>query len=57
MYWTSGQHGLAAWPRVIDELKERGYEGVVCLTAEYSDQTLVERLAGEDLAYAKELFA
>jgi sugar phosphate isomerase/epimerase len=57
MYWTSGQHGLAVWPRVIDELKARGYEGVVCLTAEYSDQTLVERLAGEDLAYAKELFA
>ncbi len=56
-YWTSGPHGLAVWPRVIEELKERRYEGVVCLTAEYSDQTLVERLAGEDLAYAKSLFA
>jgi sugar phosphate isomerase/epimerase len=55
-YWTSGRHGLAVWPRVIEALKERQYEGVVCLTAEYSDQTLVERLAGEDLAYAKSLF-
>jgi sugar phosphate isomerase/epimerase len=56
-YWTSGRHGLAVWPRVIEELKRRGYEGVVCLTAEYSDQALVERLAGEDLVYAKSLFA
>jgi sugar phosphate isomerase/epimerase len=55
-YWTSGRHGLAVWPDVVEELKRRGYEGVVCLTAEYSDQTLVERLAGEDLAYAKSLF-
>ncbi len=55
-YWTSGQHGLAVWPHVIEELDQRAYEGVVCLTAEYSDQTIVERLAGEDLAYARSLF-
>ena len=55
-YWTSGQHGLAVWPRVIEELEQRAYKGVVCLTAEYSDQTIVERLAGEDLVYAKSLF-
>ena len=55
-YWTSGPHGLAVWPRVVEELKRRAYKGVVCLTAEYSDQTLVERLAGEDLVYAKSLF-
>jgi sugar phosphate isomerase/epimerase len=56
MYWTSGPHGLADWPRVIEELKRRAYEGVVCLTAEYSDQTIVERLAAEDLVFAKSLF-
>jgi sugar phosphate isomerase/epimerase len=55
-YWTGGRHGLAVWPRVIEALQERNYEGVVCLTAEYSDQTIVERLAGEDLAFAKSLF-
>jgi sugar phosphate isomerase/epimerase len=55
-YWTSGRYGLAVWPRVIEALKERAYKGVVCLTAEYSDETLVERLAGEDLVYAKSLF-
>ena len=56
-YWTSGRHGLAVWPQVIAQLQARGYEGVLCLTAEYSDQTIVERLAAEDLAYAKSLFA
>ena len=56
-YWTSGRHGLAVWPQVIAELKQRAYEGVVCLTAEYSDPDLVDRLAGEDLAYAKSLFS
>jgi len=44
------------WPRVIETLKQRAYENVICLTAEYSDQTIVERLAGGDLAFAKSLF-
>lgn len=56
-YWTSGRHGLASWPRVAAELKRRGYSGVVCLTAEYSDEASVDRLAAEDLAFAKSLLA
>jgi sugar phosphate isomerase/epimerase len=56
-YWTSGRHGLTSWPRVVQELQRRGYEGVVCLTAEYSDQSSVERLTAEDIAFAKSLFA
>lgn len=55
-YWTSGRHGLADWPRVVEELKVRGYQGVVCLTAEYSDHDAVERLIAEDIAFAKSLF-
>jgi sugar phosphate isomerase/epimerase len=55
-YWTSGRHGLASWPRVIAELKKRDYEGGVCLTAEYSAAD-TERLATEDLAFARSLFA
>jgi len=55
-YWTSGPQGLAYWPRVATELKKRGYEGNVCLTAEYSDRDAVDRLTVEDLAYAKSLF-
>ena len=56
VYWTSGRHGLASWPRVVAELKRRNYRGVVCLTAEYSDHDAVNRLIGEDIAFAKSLF-
>jgi sugar phosphate isomerase/epimerase len=56
-YWTSGRQGLASWPRVITELRRRNYSGVVCLTAEYSDEPAVERLIATDIAYARQLFA
>lgn len=56
-WWTSGRQGLANWPRVAIELKKRAYQGVVCLTAEYSEETSVDRLIASDLAYAKSLFA
>jgi sugar phosphate isomerase/epimerase len=56
-YWTSGRQGLASWPRVAAELKRRSYRGVVCLTAEYSDEAAVDRLIAEDIAFAKSLFA
>jgi sugar phosphate isomerase/epimerase len=55
-YWTTGRHGLASWPRVAAELKKRDYRGVLCLTAEYSDHAAVNRLAVEDLAFARSLF-
>jgi sugar phosphate isomerase/epimerase len=55
-YWTSGRQGLASWPRVAAELRRRGYTGVVCLTAEYSDEQAVDRLIAEDIAFAKSLW-
>ncbi|MFB3879612.1 MAG: sugar phosphate isomerase/epimerase family protein [Armatimonadota bacterium] len=55
-HWTTGRHGLAPWPRVAAELKRRGYRGVICLTAEYSDEPSVDRLIAEDIAFAKSLF-
>lgn len=54
-YWTDGFHGLADWPRVASELRSRGYRGVVCLTAEYSDAAAVDRLIAADLAWARKL--
>jgi len=57
VYWTSGRQGLASWPRVVAELKKRAYQGVVCLTAEYSDEAATDRLIAEDLRYAKSLFS
>lgn len=56
-YWTSGRQGLCSWPDVVRVLKERGYRGNVCLTAEYTDHEAVDRLIAEDLAFAKGLFA
>jgi sugar phosphate isomerase/epimerase len=55
-YWTSGRQGLASWPKVAADLKRRGYQGVVCLPAEYTDEAAVDRLIVEDLAFARALF-
>jgi hypothetical protein len=56
-YWTGARQGLACWPRVATELKRRSYQGVICLTAEYSDQATLNRSIAEDLAFARSLFA
>jgi len=55
--WVAGREGLASWPAVAAELGRRGWRGVVCLTAEYSDEAAVDRLVADDLAFAKGLFA
>ncbi|MHB0857746.1 MAG: sugar phosphate isomerase/epimerase family protein [Anaerolineae bacterium] len=56
-YWTGGRHGLASWPRVAAELKRRDYRGIICLSAEYSNEASVNRLIAEDIAYARELLS
>jgi sugar phosphate isomerase/epimerase len=56
-WWTTGRQGLASWPRVAAELRRRAYRGVICLTAEYSDEAAVDRLIAQDIGYAKALFA
>ncbi len=56
-YWTTGRHGLATWSRYAAELKRRGYQGWICLTAEYSDHEAVDRLIAEDITFARGLFA
>ena len=55
-YWTTGRCGMANWSVAARELKKRNYTGDVCMTAEYSDEEAVERLAAGDLAYLKGLF-
>ncbi len=57
VYWTSGRQGLASWPLTAKLLQQRGYSGVVCLTAEYTDEHALERLIADDIAFAKSLFA
>ncbi len=55
-YWTAGPHGLASWRRVAAELQRREYSGVVCLTAEYSDEERVDSLIAQDIQFAKSLW-
>lgn len=57
VYWTAGHLGRASWPRVAEKLKSMNYEGAICLTAEYSDENSVERLARTDLNFARRVFA
>jgi sugar phosphate isomerase/epimerase len=57
VHWTAGRHGRASWSRVAAELRARAYEGVVCLTAEYSDEAAVDRLIADDIAFARRLLA
>ncbi|NLC67834.1 MAG: sugar phosphate isomerase/epimerase [Clostridiaceae bacterium] len=55
-YFTTGPHGLCSWSRAVGYLKKRGYEGVACLTAEYSDKANVDAYVVQDLTYLKSLF-
>ena len=55
-YWTTARQGRANWARVAAELLRRDYAGVVCLTAEYTQEHEVDRLITEDVAYARSLF-
>ncbi|MCB0064732.1 MAG: sugar phosphate isomerase/epimerase [Caldilineaceae bacterium] len=55
VHWTSGRHGRASWPTVVEKLKTMDYTGPICLTAEYSDEAAVDRLIAEDLAFAQSL--
>ena len=56
VYWTTGREGRANWPRVVAELQRRAYQGVVCLTAEYTEEEAVDRLIAEDLEFVRGLF-
>jgi sugar phosphate isomerase/epimerase len=56
VYWTSGRQGRASWARVAAKIKQMGYTGPVCFSAEYSDEHNVDRLIVEDLAFARGLF-
>lgn len=64
IYWTTGRHGFVSWRNTARLLQERGYDGPICLTAEYSNREgqgdlsgeAVDPLIAEDVAYAKSLF-
>lgn len=55
--WTLGHLGFASWPALGEELAKRGWSGLLCLSAEYSDMEQVEAYTAKDLALAKRIFA
>src|SRR5690606_620175 len=56
-YFTTGERGLASWPRAIAYLKQRQYKGVICLSAEYTQEHEVDRLIAHDVRYLKSVIA
>ena len=54
-YFTTGRFGMASYPEIIDYVTERGYTGDICLVAEYTDESLVDKLAPDELLYVKSL--
>jgi sugar phosphate isomerase/epimerase len=65
-HWTLGGQGITNWRTVAGELKRRGYEGDICLPAEYTDPEgrggqrmgdSVLPLLAQDIRYARSLFA
>jgi len=55
-YWTTAKNALGSWGEAVSHLKQRGYSGIVCTPAEYSDGENVDAYTREDLAYLKSLF-
>ena len=56
-FWCKGDEGLADWKAVAENLKKRGFNGTICVTAEYSELGGHEKYLAADIAYAKRLFA
>jgi len=54
-YFTTGEHGLASWPRMVAYLIRRKFKGVLCLSAEYDLEDEVDRLTRHDVQYLRSL--
>lgn len=53
-YFTDGRNGLAPWPDIVEILNTMDFDGVICLTAEYSCQD-ADRLIVKDFEFLKDL--
>ena len=56
-YFTVAQSGACDWAQAVAYLKSRGYDDVICMPAEYSDEENTNEHAVEDLKYMKKLLA
>jgi sugar phosphate isomerase/epimerase len=48
-YWTTMQHGLVDWERVIDLLREREYPGPYCIFAEFCEEEHLDQYTRNDI--------
>jgi sugar phosphate isomerase/epimerase len=55
--WCDARSGLADWAAVCRAMQRIGYQGDVCLTAEYSEREGVDRRIAADLQLAREVFS
>ena len=56
-YFTTAENGACDWKKAVEYLKSVGYEGVICMPAEYSDEENTNTHIIEDLKYLKNLLA
>ena len=54
-YFTTAIDGACDWKKAVDYLKSIGYDGVLCMPAEYSDEENTNTHIIEDLKYLKNL--
>jgi len=55
--FTDARSGMAEWGRALAYLAERGFDGPICLTAEYTDESDLVAKVTRDLEYAQSLRA
>jgi|LFRM01.1.fsa_nt_gb sugar phosphate isomerase/epimerase len=56
-YFTTAREGMADWPRALALLLERGYTGVLCMPAEYTEAERVNDYIGQDLTALRTMLA
>jgi sugar phosphate isomerase/epimerase len=54
-YFTRAPYGNISWEEAVSFLREMGYEGTICMPAEYTDEQCVAGYISQDLRYAKDL--
>lgn len=54
-FFCQGPDGMADWGRALRYLSWHGYSGVICLTAEYDEESDLQTLVRDDLRYARRL--
>lgn len=53
--FVPARHGLSSWPDAARYLTQRGYSGPICLPAEYTDESDLERKVADDLRFLRTL--